>query len=279
MKRIPLVSFVTALAVAAAALAFAATPATLKTTELGQGPTVVLVHGLGGGRLQWMPLARKLIADHHVVLVDLPGHGESTMPDPFSLAACADALAELTARHPADSTILVGQGVGGMLAIKALASHPGVARGVIAIDAGLKLPQAVPEQQQQYFLQMLDNNYEAIMKPMFVQQGRDSAQGVALWATASQVPRVTMKSYFAALLTADESRAFKDMKGAFRFVGTEKVWGSKVAWPDLAKQLGYDDPAAVDARRLAGAGALAAADQPDTLAMMVREFEAKALGR
>src|SRR5260221_5110486 len=64
--------------------AFAATPATLKTTELGHGPTIVFLHGLGGGRLQWMPVARKLLATNRVVLVDLPGHGDSTMPDPFS---------------------------------------------------------------------------------------------------------------------------------------------------------------------------------------------------
>ena len=42
-------------------------PVTLKTTEFGSGPTVVLVHGLGGARLQWMPTARKLIMNELVL--------------------------------------------------------------------------------------------------------------------------------------------------------------------------------------------------------------------
>jgi pimeloyl-ACP methyl ester carboxylesterase len=267
------------LAIAAAATTFAGTPATIKISEFGRGPTIVFVHGLGGGRMQWMPTARKLLATNHVVLVDLPGHGESTMPEPFSLGACGDALAELLGKQNPDSTIVVAQGVGGMIAIKMMATHPGVARGLLAIDAGLKLPQAIPDQQQKYFLEMLDTNYEAIMKPMFVMQGRDSAQGVALWATASTVLPVNMKSYMAVLLTADESKSFHDLKGPFEFVGTEKVWDAKKTWPDVAKQLGYDETIPVDARRLAGAGALPASDQPDSLAALVRDFQTRAMAK
>jgi len=88
-----------------------------------------------------------------------------------------------------------------------------------------------------------------------------------------------MKSYMAALLAADESKSFKDLKCPFEFIGTEKVWKADTKWADLAKPLGYEDAAAVDARRLAGAGALVASDQPDTLAMMVRDFQSRALAK
>lgn len=280
MKRIWIASSIgIATALVAVATLTASTPATLKTTELGHGPTIVFLHGLGGGRLQWMPVARKLLATNRVVLVDLPGHGESTMPDPFSFNACADAVAELVGRQNPDSTIVVGQGVGGMIAIKTLAAHPGIARGVFAIDAGLKLPQAIPDQQQQYFLQMLDTNYEAIMRPMFVMQGRDSAQGVAMWASASQVDHVVMKTYMAALLPADESKTFHDLKCRFTFVGTSKVWDANKSWPELGKALGYDEPAAIEAHRLGSAGAMIATDQPDSLAMLLRGFQAEALAK
>jgi pimeloyl-ACP methyl ester carboxylesterase len=272
-----IVSLVVLAALAATTASPAATPATLKTSEFGHGPTVVFVHGLGGGRMQWMPVVRKMIGTDHVVLVDLPGHGDSTMPDPFSLGACADALADLLAKQNRDSTIVVAQGVGGMIAIKMMATHPGAARGLIAIDAGLKLAQAVPEQQQKYFLDMLDTNYDAMMKAMFAGQGRDSAQGVAIWASVSQVPHVTMKTYMSVLLTADESKSFHDLKGPFEFVGTEKVWAAGKSWADVAKQLGYDETVPVDARRLAGAGAMVATDQPDTLAMLVADFQKRAL--
>ena len=38
----------------------AAPPVAPKTLELGKGPTIVLVHDLGGNRSVWMPTVRKL---------------------------------------------------------------------------------------------------------------------------------------------------------------------------------------------------------------------------
>ena len=45
-------------------LKLAAVPVGLKTTEFGRGPTVVLLHALGSGRMAWMPTAKKLLATH-----------------------------------------------------------------------------------------------------------------------------------------------------------------------------------------------------------------------
>src|SRR5436305_256152 len=60
-------------------------PVTLAVTELGHGPALVFLPDMGLGRNAWMPTARRLLPGHTIVLVDLPGHGESGMPDPFSL--------------------------------------------------------------------------------------------------------------------------------------------------------------------------------------------------
>src|SRR5207249_11560408 len=84
-------------------------PMTLKTTELGDGPALVFVPDAGMPRTVWMPTARKLVAGHHIVLVDLPGHGESPMLDPFSFAAAAEALDRVLAKQKADSTVVIGQ--------------------------------------------------------------------------------------------------------------------------------------------------------------------------
>src|SRR5262245_55140175 len=91
-------------------------PVVLKTTEFGRGPTVVLLHSVGLGRMVWMPTAKKLLANYHVVMVDLPGHGESALPDPFSLAACAEALDQVLAKQKPDSTVLVAHRFGGLIA-------------------------------------------------------------------------------------------------------------------------------------------------------------------
>ena len=43
----------------------------------GQGPPLVLIHGLGGSHVNWEPVMDLLAAERDVIAVDLPGFGES----------------------------------------------------------------------------------------------------------------------------------------------------------------------------------------------------------
>jgi pimeloyl-ACP methyl ester carboxylesterase len=274
------IAFLVAASLACTAIASAATdtPVALKTTEFGHGPTIVLLHDFGGARMQWLPTAKRLLGRYHVVMVDLPGHGESPMPDPFSLEAASAAVGQLMARQKGESTIVVGQGLGGMLALMAASRNPAAVKGVVVIDGWLKLPQPVPEQMQQYFLQALDTNYDAMLRRMFTQGGLDSTQGLALHAQASQVPPANIKAYMRQLLNADATGALKDLKPRLLFVGTEKRWPAGKTWADLAPQLGYGAaPGTMETRRIEKAAGMVWSDQPDTLAAVVSAFAGRAI--
>ncbi len=177
----------------AAALA-AQTPTALKFTELGHGPTVVFVHGLGGSRLQWMPTVRKLIVDHHIVLVDLPAHGETPMLDPFSFNACAAALDEVLAKQNAESTVVVAHGVGGSIALLEAGAHPGRMKGLIVIDASLKPPMAVPDQQKKALMEFIDSNFSGFLKKVYTAMARDSAEAATPGARPAPVPEPQMQA-------------------------------------------------------------------------------------
>jgi pimeloyl-ACP methyl ester carboxylesterase len=45
--------------------------------RLGSGPPLVLVHGVGHRRQAWYPVRDQLAEQRELILVDLPGHGES----------------------------------------------------------------------------------------------------------------------------------------------------------------------------------------------------------
>jgi pimeloyl-ACP methyl ester carboxylesterase len=271
------VLFVAVTLVALRAGAASAPPVTLKTTEFGRGPTIVLLHALGSGRMVWMPTAKKLLGDHRVVMVDLPGHGESPLPEPFSLQACAEALDQVLAKQKPDSTVLVAHGMAGLVALHEVQAHPDRVKGLIVIDAATKFPTPIPEEQQQFFLRMLDTNYDDMIKSMMMSQGRDSAQGNELYSQIQSVPAASVKAYLKAAMNADASAALKKMKPAFLFVGSGRRWPSDKDWPTLAKELGYADPAAIKARRLAEGGPLIMKEQPDSLAAVIREFAGQAI--
>ena len=255
----------------------AQTPAALKFMELGHGPTVVFVHGLGGARLQWMPTVRKLITDHHVVMVDLPAHGETPMLDPFSFNACVAALDQVLAKQKAESTVVVAHGLGGSIALLEAGAHPGRMKGLIVIDATLKPPMAIPDQQKKAFLDWMDASFSDFLKKVYTGMGRDSAEGVALYARAALVPEPQMKAYFHALFDLDASSATKNLKTPLLFVGSSRTWPDTASWAAVGKSRGFDNPGSIRARRVANSGAQMYVDQPDTLAAVIREFEASPL--
>jgi pimeloyl-ACP methyl ester carboxylesterase len=261
----------------ALSIARAAPPTAPKYLELGKGPTIVLVHDLGGNRMMWMPTAKKLIGQYHVVLVDLPGHGGNPLPDPFTLEASAEALALALAKQNPDSTVIVGKGLGGLLSLMAFKQHPGQARGLVLIETGLKSPLPIADQRIKYFQEALDENYDEMMKMIYPRLGRDSLQGVAIHAMAAQVPPQTMKSYWSALLTADATPAMKSLQVPYLFVGTDRLFKDGQSRGTVLRAVGYEDTSAVPVRRIRDAGYLVMQDQPDTLAAVIAEFAVRTL--
>jgi pimeloyl-ACP methyl ester carboxylesterase len=92
--------------------------------DLGDGPAVVLLHGLMGSPDYLMPLARSLAREGRRVLVpDLPGHGRSSPVRPFTLSAAADRLAEAVSLQRVERPALLGHSFGAPLAVRWALRH------------------------------------------------------------------------------------------------------------------------------------------------------------
>ncbi len=55
--------------------------------ELGEGPPLVLLHGLMDSHRTWRHVAPILAPHHRLLMPDLPGHGLSGRPDVLSFGA------------------------------------------------------------------------------------------------------------------------------------------------------------------------------------------------
>ena len=90
------------------------------------GPLVVLSHCWTGDRSTWIPVARRLVAEGHtVVLYDQRGHGASTLGSEGATInrVGADLAAVLDAVDARDA-IVAGHSMGGMAVMALLAEHP-----------------------------------------------------------------------------------------------------------------------------------------------------------
>lgn len=83
----------------------------------GEGPPVVLIHGLGLNRECWDWTVPALADRYRVVIYDLYGHGESAPPpEAPSLSMFAGQLADLMDHLKIERAAIVGFSLGGMIA-------------------------------------------------------------------------------------------------------------------------------------------------------------------
>lgn len=73
----------------------------------------MFVHGFPHHRKLWAPQLRALAGHSRAIAVDLPGFGESSMPQRFSMEAWADTLARFLDALSIDRAIIAGLSMGG----------------------------------------------------------------------------------------------------------------------------------------------------------------------
>jgi pimeloyl-ACP methyl ester carboxylesterase len=105
----------------------------------GEGPPLVLVHGLGGTIENWRGLAPGLARSHRVLVPDLPGHGHSTaLPEAAHLDDFADCVFAIAEAEAIDRAVWIGHSLGGTVALRAAVRRPDAMRGVVlAAAAGI----------------------------------------------------------------------------------------------------------------------------------------------
>jgi pimeloyl-ACP methyl ester carboxylesterase len=106
----------------------------------GDGPPLVLVHGLTGAAWNWGELAPLLASRFRVLVPDLPGHaGSAPLPAAPNIDAFAErvwALARAEAMLPA---AVVGHSMGGLVALRLALRRPVAVRAlVLAATAGIE---------------------------------------------------------------------------------------------------------------------------------------------
>jgi pimeloyl-ACP methyl ester carboxylesterase len=102
----------------------------------GEGPPIVLVHGLGGAASNWIELAPVLARDQRVLVPDLPGHGGSSpFPALPNLEPYADRLGLVLEREQAAPAVVVGHSLGCVVALRLAMREPELVRGLVLISA------------------------------------------------------------------------------------------------------------------------------------------------
>ena len=105
--------------------------------DAGAGEALLLIHGMAGSSATWRAVIPELSKKYRVVAPDLLGHGESAKPrGDYSLGAFAALLRDLLDELGISRATVVGQSLGGGVAMQLTYQHRDYCQRLVLISSG-----------------------------------------------------------------------------------------------------------------------------------------------
>lgn len=170
----------------------------------GAGDAILLIHGMAGSSRTWREVMPLLARRFTVIAPDLLGHGESAKPlGDYSLGAFASGLRDLLGVLDVDRVTVVGQSLGGGIAMQLAYQHPELCERLALVGSG-GLGREVS-----WMLRALTlPGAEWIMPLLFPAAVRERGDALARWLAAKglRAPHLAEMWRAYASLTEPESR-------------------------------------------------------------------------
>jgi pimeloyl-ACP methyl ester carboxylesterase len=108
--------------------------------ELGSGPPLLLLHGLGSSSRDWELQVPAFAATYRVIACDVRGHGRSAKPpSPYSVSGFAADVAALLGHLETGPAMVVGISMGGMIAFQLAVDAPEMVAKLVIVNSGPEL--------------------------------------------------------------------------------------------------------------------------------------------
>jgi pimeloyl-ACP methyl ester carboxylesterase len=105
--------------------------------DAGSGEALLLIHGMAGSSQTWRAIIPQLSKRYRVIAPDLIGHGESAKPrGDYSLGAFSVWLRDLLDELEVTRATIVGQSLGGGVAMQFVYQHPDYCQRLVLISSG-----------------------------------------------------------------------------------------------------------------------------------------------
>lgn len=119
--------------------------------DVGFGPVLFLLHGIGSNAFSWMPVLPMFSRHYRVIAWDMPGYGGS---DPFETerphaSRYADAVASILDEARVSKAIIIGHSLGAIIAVEFAKRHAHRLAGLVltapALGSGIAPGSALPD--------------------------------------------------------------------------------------------------------------------------------------
>ena len=110
--------------------------ASVNYVEIGEGPPVLFIHGISGSWQNWLENLPHFGRERRAIALDLPGFGASPMPSwEIDMPAYGRLLHDFCEKLGIEGAALVGNSMGGFIAVEAVTTTPGHFERLVLVSA------------------------------------------------------------------------------------------------------------------------------------------------
>ena len=111
----------------------------IMVSRLGEGPALVMIHGISSGRWSWGPVIDRLAEQFELFIYDQRGHGSSHKPNRgYLLPDYATDLDIVLDHFGIEQPLIIGHSLGGMVALEWAIGQPDRARALVIEDSPMQ---------------------------------------------------------------------------------------------------------------------------------------------
>jgi pimeloyl-ACP methyl ester carboxylesterase len=186
----------------------------------GKGPVLLLVHGLAGNSLTWRYVMPPLAKRFTVLAPDLLGQGQSDKPrGEYSLGAHANTLRDLMDTLGYKRATVVGQSLGGGVAMQFAYQFPERCERLVLVDSG-----GLGREVTVYLRMLTVPGLESVFPFFCTPRLRDAGNLIATWLNRAGVPSTPTSQEiwrsYASLADAENRRPFfRSLRDVIDFKG------------------------------------------------------------
>lgn len=167
----------------------------LASRIVGQGPPLIILHGLFGSSDNWQTFAKMISDRYQVILPDLRNHGLSPHTEEFSYELLSADILGFVEDLQLDSFFLMGHSMGGKAAAHFTLNYPGIVNKLVILDIAMR---AYPPLHELYFKAMRSLDPDKI-----------KTRAEADHWLMTEIPSITVRQFILKNLVRDEAGRFR----------------------------------------------------------------------
>jgi len=207
----------------------------------GVGKSIVFVHGFLSEASNWIEVVERLLPKYHIVVIDLPGHGDSPGPleNNLQMQSLLSGLEAVVEVIPTQKFTLVGNSLGGWVSVLFALENPNKVENLVLVNsAGLEA-----DYPNHYILPTNVKDYAKKLEMMFGEQA-PKLPGYLL----NKMIQLQTKAHENLYDDTVSGKYYLDEKLARLKIDTFLIWGEQDSFfpieyaEKLAEKLKTDDP-------------------------------------